>query len=146
MRLRITVRGTDVELRGYVDGMANARLLSQQMEGIGVVAASVADDDYDPFKEQELRELHHFETEEKNERLANELAQANNNHADLARKYRQRQQFIEQIREDYKALQAQFAEPPEGWHIVGTHINSPGVPLEFWGMHAGIPLWERPKQ
>src|SRR5688500_15676987 len=98
MRLRITVRGTDVELRGYVDGLANARLLSQQMEGIGVVAASAADADYDPFKDEQLRELHHFETEEENARLRNEIDQGKANHADLVRKYRVREQIIEELR------------------------------------------------
>jgi hypothetical protein len=49
MRHKITVRGTDIELRGYLDGEANLRLLAQQMEGIGLVIASPAEDDFDPF-------------------------------------------------------------------------------------------------
>lgn len=52
MRFRITVRGGDVELRGYITGggeILNA--LSLAMDPFGVVMASAVDDDYDPFKE-----------------------------------------------------------------------------------------------
>jgi hypothetical protein len=49
MRFRVTVRGTDVELRGVVDGGANLEILGRRMKGIGPVVASYADDDYDPF-------------------------------------------------------------------------------------------------
>lgn len=49
-RFRVTVRGTDVELRGYIDGTATLRLASQQLEGIGLVIASPAEDDYNPFQ------------------------------------------------------------------------------------------------
>lgn len=48
-RYRITVRGTDIELRGIIDGDATLRLTSQSLEGIGLVIASPAEDDYDPF-------------------------------------------------------------------------------------------------
>jgi hypothetical protein len=107
------VRGTDVELRGYVDGLANARLLSQQMEGIGVVAASAADADYDPFKDEQLRELHHFETEEENARLRNEIDQGKANHADLVRKYRVREQIIEELRAQISDIRTARANHPE---------------------------------
>lgn len=49
MRHRITVRGTDLELRGYIDGEATLRVTSKVMEGIGLVIASPAEDDYNPF-------------------------------------------------------------------------------------------------
>jgi hypothetical protein len=37
--------------------------------------------------------------------------------------------------------------PPPGWSIYGTHVDRPGVELEFWGADGapdGLPLWERP--
>jgi hypothetical protein len=73
MRSRITVRGEGVELRGYIDGEID-RLgdFAKAMEGIGLVLASPAEDDFDPFREERQRELHHFETEQENERLRNE--------------------------------------------------------------------------
>jgi hypothetical protein len=50
MRFRITVRGDGTELRGYmdasVDGLAD---FAHQMDGFGIVVASPAEDDYDPF-------------------------------------------------------------------------------------------------
>lgn len=60
VRFRITVRGEQpnglrdgidhVELRGYIDGSIDeVTALSRAMEGIGIVVASGADDDYDPF-------------------------------------------------------------------------------------------------
>lgn len=63
-RFRITIRGTDTELRGYATIEALAALTAPPGEQPYVVVASPADDDYEPFREQELRELHHFETEE----------------------------------------------------------------------------------
>lgn len=49
MRYRITVRGTDIELRGYIDGDATLLLASRALDGIGIVVASPAEDDYNPF-------------------------------------------------------------------------------------------------
>lgn len=40
MNYRITARGTDVELRGYVSGDANVRLLAQALDGLARVFAS----------------------------------------------------------------------------------------------------------
>jgi hypothetical protein len=68
MRFRVTVRGERIELRGYVDPGVLAAL-SSAMEGLAMVIASPAEDDYDPFKEAEHRELHHFEVEQENARL-----------------------------------------------------------------------------
>lgn len=48
-RHKITIRGTDLELRGYIDGDATLRVTAKVMEGIGLVIASPAEDDYDPF-------------------------------------------------------------------------------------------------
>jgi hypothetical protein len=48
-RFRVTVRGTDIELRGYVDGEATLRVTSKVLDGIGIVVASPAADDYNPF-------------------------------------------------------------------------------------------------
>jgi hypothetical protein len=48
-RFRITVRGTDIELRGYVDGEATATILARAVDGFAMVVASPADDNYDPF-------------------------------------------------------------------------------------------------
>jgi hypothetical protein len=49
VRYKITVRGTDMELRGYLDGEATLRVTAKVMEGIGLVIASPAEDDYNPF-------------------------------------------------------------------------------------------------
>lgn len=52
MRYRITVRGESprVELRGYFDGdYARLALFSDLMTPYGIVVASPAEDDYDPF-------------------------------------------------------------------------------------------------
>jgi hypothetical protein len=52
MRLRITVRGTDTELRGYIDiddDMERLKAFAAAMEPFGLVLASEADEDYDPF-------------------------------------------------------------------------------------------------
>lgn len=73
MRFRITVRGEGVELRGYIDsavgdGSAALNRFAEHMKP-NVVVASPAEGDYDPFKEQEHRELHHFEVEQENARL-----------------------------------------------------------------------------
>lgn len=48
-RYRITVRGTDIELRGIVDGEPNLFHLTGQMEDFALVIASEAPDDYSPF-------------------------------------------------------------------------------------------------
>jgi hypothetical protein len=52
-RFKITVRGTDprVELRGYIDveRMESLTVFSEAMRGFGIVVASIAEDDYDPF-------------------------------------------------------------------------------------------------
>ncbi len=63
MRYRITLRGEDTELRGFSDnGEFLARLAGAANPML--VLTSLADDDYNPFMEQHLRELHHFETEQ----------------------------------------------------------------------------------
>jgi hypothetical protein len=49
MRHKVTVRGTDIELRGYIDGEATLRVTAKVMEGVGLVIASPAEDDFDPF-------------------------------------------------------------------------------------------------
>jgi hypothetical protein len=53
-RFKITVRGTDprVELRGYIDveRMESLTVFSEAMRGFGIVVASIAEDDYDPFR------------------------------------------------------------------------------------------------
>lgn len=49
-RYRITLRGVDVELRGYVDGSANLRIIADAVDPMGLmVVASEADDDFNPF-------------------------------------------------------------------------------------------------
>jgi hypothetical protein len=48
-RFRATVRGTDIELRGYIDGLATLRVTAKTLEGIGLVIASPAEDDFNPF-------------------------------------------------------------------------------------------------
>lgn len=144
-RFRITVRGDGTEIRGYATMEALASLTSPPGEQPYMVIASPADDDFDPFKEERERELHHFETEQENERLANELAQAQNNHADMVRKYRQREHFITQLREERQQIAKQFASPPPGWFTFGSHVDQPDVKLEFWGEDTGgDPIWERP--
>ena len=50
MRFRITVAEADVHLRGYVDGRETLLALADTMKPIGIVVASPAEDDYDPFK------------------------------------------------------------------------------------------------
>ena len=103
MRYRITVRGLGIELRGYVDqGLDEDQPtlieFANAMEPFGVVVASPAEPDYDPFTragipieqvwqmqadvilgeralreeaqdELRRRELHHFETEQIVERV-----------------------------------------------------------------------------
>jgi hypothetical protein len=78
MRFRITVRGDNTELRGYLVPTDNNMLneLAECMKPFGMVVASAADDAYDPFREADARELHHFETEQENERLKAERAKA----------------------------------------------------------------------
>ena len=55
MRFRITVREAGTELRGYlsVDDMATLQNFAAAMKPYGVVIASPADDDYDPFAEDD---------------------------------------------------------------------------------------------
>lgn len=54
-RWRITVRGEGTELRGYVefnnepDGPDDLEYFAAVMKPFGLVMASPADDDYDPF-------------------------------------------------------------------------------------------------
>ena len=75
MRFRITVRGEGVELRGYLDADGEALgKFAHKMEPYGVVLASIAADDYNPFFEEQQRELHHFETEQENARIRNILS------------------------------------------------------------------------
>lgn len=81
MRYRVTVRGDGVELRGYIDSAkwnieGTADDFSDAMKPFGLVMVSPADDDYDPFKEERDRELHHFETEQMLERQAEIVASA----------------------------------------------------------------------
>ncbi len=49
MRFRTTIRGEGVELRGYVDDSVSLNALSVAMEPFGIVIASPAEDDYNPF-------------------------------------------------------------------------------------------------
>lgn len=50
-RYKITLRGVDIELRGYVDGDANLRIIADTVDPMGLmVVASVAPDDFDPFR------------------------------------------------------------------------------------------------
>jgi hypothetical protein len=51
MRFRITIRNTDVELRGYidVDDLGGLYGFSAAMDGVGTVVASPAAEDYNPF-------------------------------------------------------------------------------------------------
>jgi hypothetical protein len=54
VRYRITVRGEDTELRGYIDGdESRLRKLSLLMEPFGLVVASPAQPDYNPFIDKE---------------------------------------------------------------------------------------------
>jgi hypothetical protein len=48
-RYKVTVRGTDIELRGYVDGDATLRLTAKSLEGLGLVIASPAPAGFNPF-------------------------------------------------------------------------------------------------
>lgn len=41
-----------------------------------------------------------------------------------------------------------LATPAPGWFTFGTHVDQPGVELEFWGTETsldGLPIWERPR-
>jgi hypothetical protein len=52
MRWRITVRGEGIELRGYLDDtewIPALQELSEAMKPFGMVVASPADEDYNPF-------------------------------------------------------------------------------------------------
>jgi hypothetical protein len=48
-RYKITARGTDIELRGYIDGEATLRLTAKSLEGIAIVVASEAPQGWHPF-------------------------------------------------------------------------------------------------
>lgn len=74
MRFRITVRDEGLELRGYVtvDSQEELKIAAASLFPLQVIA-SPAEDDYNPFREQELRELHHFETEQIIEKVRQEL-------------------------------------------------------------------------
>jgi hypothetical protein len=63
MRYRITVRGHQAELRGYIDSEDGAELVafSQVMKPFGIVVASPADADYNPF-------AHRYVTDERPDR------------------------------------------------------------------------------
>lgn len=78
MRFRVTVRGEGVELRGFIERDETYQLMRLFADDIGdegvLVIASEADADYNPFKEAEQRELHHFETEQILERIKAALA------------------------------------------------------------------------
>ena len=52
-RYRITVRGDNIELRGYIDAdedHGHLVQLANAVERFGVVVASKAEDDYNPFR------------------------------------------------------------------------------------------------
>jgi hypothetical protein len=57
-RFRITVRGEQVELRGYVDAedIEEVSALGRAMKPFGLVIASYADDDYYPFDAMDERD------------------------------------------------------------------------------------------
>ena len=67
-RFRVTIRGEGVELRGYVDNYLPG--IARVMEPYGLVIASPAEDDYDPFAEpvvpppveREAEEAHEYES------------------------------------------------------------------------------------
>ena len=75
MRTRVTLRDEGMELRGYVtvESMAELQLFAASLAPMQVIV-SPAEDDYDPFREQEMRELHHFETEQIIEKVSQELS------------------------------------------------------------------------
>ncbi len=50
MRFRVTVRDKNIELRGYVDGVDALHHLVVQLDPVRVIA-SVAEDDYSPWRE-----------------------------------------------------------------------------------------------
>ena len=57
VRWRITVRGDSTELRGYLEvndspgAPDDLEYFAAVMKPFGIVMASIADDDYNPFKE-----------------------------------------------------------------------------------------------
>lgn len=54
---------------------------------------------------------------------------------------------VDRYKEDFLHYQRQLFSPPDGWFTFGTHIDQPGVELDFWGLgNDGLPIWERPKQ
>jgi hypothetical protein len=97
MRFRVTVRGERIELRGYVDPGVLAAL-SSATEGLAMVIASPAEDDYDPFKEAEHRELHHFQVEQENARLEADNARLEAELAQLKTKVSEQALTIGRIR------------------------------------------------
>ncbi len=51
-RIRITVRGENAELRGYMDADQDTLMaFAEAMKPYGLVVASLAEDDYNPFTE-----------------------------------------------------------------------------------------------
>jgi hypothetical protein len=56
MKFRITVRGDGTELRGYMVALDHTTLnaFAATMKPYGMVVASIADDDYDPFADQQM--------------------------------------------------------------------------------------------
>jgi hypothetical protein len=52
MRWRITIRATGVELRGYIDApLADLEGLAEAAKPLGLMIASPADPDFDPFRQ-----------------------------------------------------------------------------------------------
>lgn len=55
MKFRVTVRGDNVELRGWITGSSDVEAMERlsrlgaDLEPYGVVVASIADPDYNPF-------------------------------------------------------------------------------------------------
>lgn len=96
MRHRITVRGQGMELRGYADEHLPEELA--QVLAPFLVVASPAEDDYDPFKEAEHRELHHFEVEQENARLEADNARLGAELAQLKTKVSEQALTIGRIR------------------------------------------------
>jgi hypothetical protein len=52
MRWRITIRSDDTELRGYIDApLSDLERFAEAVKPLGLMIASPADLDYDPFRE-----------------------------------------------------------------------------------------------
>lgn len=51
-RWRVTIRGDDVELRGYIDAtLDDLRRFADAVKPLGLMIGSPADPDYDPFRD-----------------------------------------------------------------------------------------------